>query len=145
MPKIYATGNERLNGVFNISYYIVEKDDNFLVWLGRLLVEVFEIKDGERRAKFIFKNIENEDGAIVETEIYAKEIKKMIDIHEQYGNRVDLFYGKERVYVTLRQSEEVRKRFVKFVAKTREWIVIKEIPTLPVYAGKKLKNKDINT
>ena len=54
-PKIYATANETIKGEFNVSYYIIEKDKKFLDWLGELLVEVFEIENGESQAKLIIK------------------------------------------------------------------------------------------
>ncbi|MBS3089468.1 hypothetical protein J4461_01135 [Candidatus Pacearchaeota archaeon] len=107
-PKIYATGNENLSGDFNISYYIIEKDDNFLEWLGTLLKEVLIINDGENQAKFIVKETNDEHENPTGKEIYLKDIRKMIDLHEHYGNKgdgVDLFYGKDRVYVTFRKSK----------------------------------------
>lgn len=140
-PKIYASGNETLKGEFNVSYYIFEKDESFLDWLGRLLVEVFEIEDGEWQAKFIVEKEEDERGVWIEKGVYQKDIHKMIDLHEKYfnkGERVDVFYGKNRVYVTLRKSREIRKKFANFVLKTKDWIVAREIPELPTYAGKKV-------
>lgn len=141
-PKIYATGNETLKGEFNISYYILEKDGSFLNWLGKLLTEVFEIKDGERQAKFIINRKDTEEADWVEDEILIKEIDKMMDLHERYenkGERVDVFYGKNRVYVTLRKSREIRKKFADFVKKTKEWIEIKEVKEMPVYVRKQEK------
>ncbi len=143
-PKIYATGNENLTGEFNISYYIVEKDENFLEWLGDLLIEVMEIKDGKDRAKLIINNKEDETGAFIGHEIYVKEISKMNDLHEHYSgkdlNRIDIFYGKNRAYITLRKSKETREKFAKFMLKTKEWIKVIEAKELPVYA-KKLENQ----
>ena len=141
MPKIYATGNEKVSGVFNISYYIIEKDNKFLEWLGRLLLEVFEIQGGKQHAKFIVKDLEDDKGLRIGKEVYAKEIRKMTDVHEHYenkGDRVDVFYGDKRVYLTLRKAEETRKKFARFVTKTREWIVIQEVPVLPVYAEERV-------
>src|SRR3989344_873019 len=138
-PKIYATGNENIRGDFNISYYIVEKDDNFLDWLEDLLKQVLKIEGRKPSAKFVYKSKEDSEGNIIGEEIYAKDIKKMIDLHEHYDNkldRIDLFYGKDRVYVTFRKSRESRKRFARFMEKTKEWIVIKEIPKMPLYVNK---------
>ncbi len=138
-PKIYATGNETLKGEFNISYYIFEKDNSFLDWLSKLLVEVFEIQNGEQQAKFIIKRKDTEEGDWIEDEIYIKEISKMIDLHEKYqnkGERVDIFYGKNRVYVTLKKSKEIRKKFTNFIKKTKDWIKVKEVQEIPVYAKK---------
>jgi hypothetical protein len=141
-PKIYATGNETLKGEFNVSYYIFEKDDSFLDWLGRLLAEVFEIEEGDRLAKFMINRKDTEGEDWVEDEIFAKEIDKMVDVHEKYenkGERVDVFYGKDRVYVTLKKSREIRKKFSDFVKKTKDWIEIKEVKEMPVYVRKQDK------
>ena len=145
--KIYATGNETLKGEFNVSYYVFEKDDVFLDWLSKLLIEVFGIQDGEERAKFIIKRKDTEEGDWMDDEVYVKEISKMIDVHEKYenkgyenkGERVDVFYGKDRVYVTLRKSKEIRKKFVDFVKRTRDWIKVKEVQEIQVYAKKQTK------
>jgi hypothetical protein len=146
-PKIYLTGNETLKGEYNISHYVFEKDDSFLDWLAQLLVEVFEMPQGEQRAKFIFKTKEDEEGKWIKDEIYAKEIKKMIDIYEKYSNnlgQIDVFYGKNRVYMALRKSREIREKFSRFVFKTRDWIKIKEIKELPIYASKRVKQMEFN-
>lgn len=142
-PKIYATGNSTLKGEFNISYYIFEKEASFLDWLAMLLVQVLEIDYGEKRAKFIInrKDTEEEDDD-VEAEVFAKDIKKMVDLHEKYenkGERIDIFYGQDRVYVTLRKSKEIRKKFSEFVRKTKDWIEAKEISETPAYAGERIK------
>lgn len=147
MPKIYATGNETLRGEFNTSYYIFEKDNSFLEWLGKLLTEVFDIDDGEQQAKFIINRKDTEGEDWVEDEILIKEIDKMIDLHEKYENkceRVDVFYGKDRVYVTLRKSRGIRKKFANFVRKTKDWIVVKEVKDMPVYVNKQEKLKKTN-
>ncbi len=140
-PKIYATGNIRLQGDFNISYYILEKDHSFLDWLYKLLNEVLDIKNNP---KVIIKEPEQKDNdEWSDQEVYIKEISKMIDIHEKYenkkGDRVDLFYGKDRVYLTLRKSEEMREKFAAFVKKTKDWIVIEKIKDIPNYVSKKIE------
>ena len=133
--KIYATGNETIEGRFNISYYVLEKDSNFLDWLGKLLVQVFEIENGENIAKFI-----KEEKCDIEEDkqgIYIKDITKMIDVRESYsnkiGDRVDLFYGMKRVYVTLRKSHDIKKKLAKFMMKSRDWIKYEEVKKVPIY------------
>ena len=145
-PKIYATGNETIKGENNISYYIFEKDNSFLDWLAKLLLEVFEIENAEQQVKFIIKREEDEEGNYLGDKFYLKNIKKMIDLHEKYfnkGERIDIFYGKNRVYVTLRKSRNIREKFSEFVLKTKDWIEIKEIVELPFHAGKELKEKEV--
>ena len=140
-PKIYATGNENLNGDFNISYYIIEKDEKFLEWLNRLLIEVLDIKEEDKNAKVIQKIAYDNSGREV-TEIYLKDINKMVDVNEHYGNkidRVDVFYGQNRVYLTFRKSKETRKKFADFLLKTKDWIVIEKRPNFPIYIGERIK------
>ena len=143
-PTIYTAGNETLKGEFNVSYYIFEKDNSFLDWLGKLLTEVFEVQYGEQLAKFIINRKDTEEGDWVEDEILIKEIDKMIDLHEKYenkGERIDIFYGKNRVYVTLRKSQEIRKKFADFVKKTKDWIEVKKIKEMPAYIRKQEKTE----
>ncbi|MEI6731305.1 MAG: hypothetical protein WCK90_01360 [archaeon] len=122
---IYATGNENLSGSYNTSYYIVGKNEAFLKWLGDLLVGVLGIEGGRERAKYYKLSEEDMENPV------AKDIKKMIDLHEYYekkGERVDLFYGKDRVYITFRKSKETRKKFADFMLKTAEKVKITKTP-----------------
>lgn len=137
---IYATGNEIIRGEYNVSYYIFEKDIGFLNWLGKLLEDVLEIKGGRKMAMFIVKEKYDENDNPIGSEIYAKDIKKMADLHEHFenkGERVDVFYGKERVYLTFRKSRDARKKFADFVLKTRDWVEVREISKMPVYASER--------
>lgn len=146
-PKIYATGNENVKGEFNLSYYIFEKDPSFLDWLAQLLVEVLIMKKGAKQAKFVIKEGYMKEDKWVEDEVYIKDLSKMIDLHEKYehlGERVDVFYGKDRVYVTLRKSNAIRERFAKFVIKTKEWIEVKEVKDvkeIPAYVTKQVSEQ----
>ena len=140
-PKIYATGNQNIKPGSNMSYYIFEKGPSFLDWLAKLLTEVLDIDREE--VKFIVKRKDTDKDDWVEDEVYIKDIDKMVDLHESYtskqGDRVDVFYGKTRAYVTLTKSGEIRQKFADFVKKTKQWIQIKKVKELPVYAGKKVK------
>lgn len=123
-PTIYATGNERITGDYNVSYYVVEKSNEFLNWFGSLLTEVLEFSNGIFKANNTVKFIDNEEVVI------KKEIKKMVDIHEKYeknGSRIDVFYGKKRVFVTFRKSRDVREKFAEFLTKHAEWVEVEEI------------------
>jgi len=118
--KIYATGNETIKGEYNVSYYIFEKDKEFLDWLDELLKKVFNDYYGIK-AKYIVDVEKNVN--------YEKDIDKMIDVHEKYekdGDRVDVFYGDKRVYATLRWNRLTREKFAKFVMETKNWVKVKE-------------------
>jgi hypothetical protein len=134
--KIYASGNENIKGDFNVSYYILEKDKDFLDWLEKLALSL-GVKNTER-IKFVVKH--SNDG--LNDELYAKEIYKMIDVHEHYENgkdRIDLFYGKERIYLTLRKTKDARKKVANLLLKTKDWIKVGESKGLPTYATKKVE------
>ena len=126
LHKIYSVGNQNLSGEYSYSYCVLEKDKKFLDWLGELLLQVLKLDYGKNNAKYV--TIEPYCENKFEEETYLKEIKKMVDIHEVYlnklGDRIDLFYGNKKVYLTLRSSKEVRKAFGKFVDKTRKGIKI---------------------
>jgi hypothetical protein len=122
---IYATGNERIIGDHNVSYYIIEKDKVFLDWLGDLLEQVLGMNGGKLKAKNYIKRLDNE-----EEQIIPKNIKKMKDVHERYDdkeNRVDVFYGDKRVYLTFRKSRELREKFAKFVQTHADWVKIEQV------------------
>ena len=145
--KIFAEGNLNLPPGCNVSYYIVEKDKNFLRWLDKLLVEVLDFNLGEESASVVVKNVEDKDGVIVGREVYGNEIDKMIDLHEKYedrgnSNRVDVFYGKSRVFLTLIKSKYAREKMGKFLLETREWVKVEEVPAkkMPGYVGKMLRS-----
>lgn len=141
-PFIYATGNETITGENNISYYILEKDEKFLLWLQQLLHEVFG--GGETNATTILVSSDDEQGNFTE-ERYKKDLDKMVDVHEKFinkGDRMDVFYGSKRVYVTLRQSKDIREKLARFIKRTRDWIKIKEVQKVPFYAGKKIGEDD---
>jgi hypothetical protein len=141
-PKIYATGNENIKGEWNVSYYIFEKDDSFLDWLGKVLSKILEIEDGEEVAKYIINRKDSKEGDWEEEEVYSKEISKMGDVHEKYesknGSRIDVFYGDKRIYLTLRSSRKIREKFGKFVDETKGWIKIGSTYKNPGYV--KIKN-----
>jgi len=128
--KIYATGNERIKGDFNVSYYIIEKNKIFLDWLGNLLEDVLEIKGGKKDAKFWLNEQENDKGEIIGEVYTEKKVSEMNDYHEKYfskGNRIDLFYGDKRVFLAFRKDREMREKFAKFLIKQSKGISIKEV------------------
>jgi hypothetical protein len=125
---IYYTENETIKGENNISRYIVSKYPSFLDWLGKLLKEVLGIEEGEQLAKFYIEKLGDE---LENEKLIAKDIKKMIDKNEKYSSplgRVDIFYGKERVYMTLRKSKGIRKKFADFMKKNSIWIKAVKVP-----------------
>jgi hypothetical protein len=145
MTKIFATGNEIVKNKASISYYIFEKDESFLNWLGEVLTKILKIEEGTSKAKCISHELTDDAGKITNVEIYAKDIKKMRDIHEHYENktdRIDCFYGQNRVFVTFRKSEEKRNTLTKFIRETKEWVEVKEKNDMPSYTKNKIQQQE---
>jgi hypothetical protein len=122
-PKIYATGNLTKKGRTNVSYYIIEKNEGFHAWLKRFLIE-FGVK-----GEVDVVEVDSSEGYVV----MGKDLAKMVDVHESYGNeniRVDLFYGVERVFMTLSCEPDKREEFGKKMLSETEWIKV-EKPSRP--------------
>jgi hypothetical protein len=131
--KIYATGNENIKNA-NISYYVLEKDKYFLDWLSKLLRNILDL-DSEKAKFILIPGDTNKSNS--QDKIYEKEVKKMIDIHEKYGEgneRADIFYGKNKVFLTIRTSKDKRKKLSDFIRKTKSWVNIKKTKKVPDYA-----------
>ena len=103
--------------------------------------EVLEIENGKQRAKVNIIEDYNENPPI--EKIIIKDIHKMTDLHEVYDSenrdRIDLFYGKKRIYMTFRKCRKVRKEFSKFLIKTTNWVKVKplKIEEKPISKSKK--------
>lgn len=56
--------------------------------------------------------------------------------YENESERVDIFYGRDRVYLTLICSKKTRNKFADFVDRTKEWTKVKEVSEIPIYTKK---------
>jgi len=101
--KLYGIGNEK-----DYSFIIVEKNANFLRWLANFLDKGFDYR-GDVETK--------ETGVGVNCEPQAKNIEEYVDKHETYkmyhnrnkDMRVDVFYGKDRVFITIYANDNAWK------------------------------------
>ena len=117
--KIVAVGNQE-----NFNYIIVNKNKTFFEWLAKLLWDSFEIGDVE-----IYESYTKNKKLTTR----KKQIKNYIDIHESYDNgniNLNVFYGKDKVFITFNASLEQRRRFIKNLDKSSNW-------------AKKIRNKEI--
>ncbi len=100
--KLYGTGNE---GDFN--YYIFDKKQEVFNILNKIFLMDFNLKRGLTHCNY-------------SDERKKVNIEKYSDIHESDKNnelRVDLFYGKNKIYITLICSQDLRIKFNEFLFK----------------------------
>jgi hypothetical protein len=110
--KIYGMGHE---GRF--TYIVVEKSKNFFDWLARLLYRSFKTFDVDSY------DFENKKGQWVTRK---KQIKNFVDKHESYyligrTERVDVFYGRNRVFIAVSASSKSKKKFLDVLDEISEW------------------------
>lgn len=109
--KILGIGNE---GKFN--YIIVRKQENFFEWLGKVMYNSFEAMPDVDKEEYINKN----DKFVFK----KKDIRKYIDKHESFeaeGARIDIFYGKENVFISIIASLKNRKKLMDNLEKYSEF------------------------
>ena len=120
MPKIKicATGN---SGKFN--YFIVEKNKDFFIILSKILWQGFGIQgDSIVYESYVAKN-----------EKYItkkKNITNFVDKYEKFKNekaRVDIFYGKDKIFFSIYTSLSMRKKFLKFLEANASWKKVQKI------------------
>ena len=116
--KICGIGNE---GKFN--YLILEKNLDFFEILSKILYEAFEIHDDSIR----YNEYVNKKDKFVRRK---KNIKTFIDKYERFQNekaRVEVFYGKNKIFMSVYTSIPSRKKFMKILEKISIWKKPKKI------------------
>ena len=110
--KVLGIGNSE-----EFNYLIVKKEEGFFEWLNDFLCKGF---GGASPSVKYYED--TKDG---ETFNVKKVVKNEIDIHEYYDTesevRVDLFYGKDAVFLTFFCSAEKRKVAMKVLEKISEF------------------------
>jgi hypothetical protein len=100
--KIYGIGNEK-----RFSYYVVDKFRKVVEFFNKSFKEIFNVN---------YSLIEES----CDTKLFDRFPEKKVDMHESIGGlgnninsspRVDLFYGKERIYLTIYSEWDLRKKF----------------------------------
>lgn len=112
--KLFGICNE---GNYNI--LILEKHRKFLDWLGNSLECGLDMRRAYQAT--IMEGVNKKD------ELYTikKKIGDLEDKHEKYYEeeiKVDVFYGKEKVFLMVRCPIEIRKKFIKTLEKTTKWV-----------------------
>lgn len=110
--KICGIGNER-----DFNYWILEKNSDFFEILSRILYDAFGIIDDSIRYD---EYVGKKDRLIRR----KKNIKTLIDKYERFQNekaRVELFYGKNKIFMSVYTSFPNRKKFIQVLEKVSIW------------------------
>ena len=99
------------------TFIIVEKNKYFFNWLAEILYRSFKIDDADT---YTYKN---KKGKWVTKK---KQINQYIDEHEVYyrineKERVDVFYGKKNIFITLNASIGAKKIFLGILEEYSVW------------------------
>jgi hypothetical protein len=111
--KVLGIGNKE-----EFNWIIVKKDKDFFEWLNKVLTESFGS---------ISPDIDFYDQITVKDKVVTrkKKIEDYTDLHEYYdaeGNtRMGLFYGKEKVFMTVFTSLKNRKKLMENLEKFSEF------------------------
>ena len=108
--KICAVGNE---GRFN--YIILDKNKDFFDWLALLLFESFGVYDVQK-----YEAADKKGNWVTR----KKQIRNFTDKHESYTSkkaRVDVFYGKKKVFIAFNTSLSGRAKFMEVLNKISVW------------------------
>lgn len=98
-------------------FFVVNKDRWFLEWLDQFLEKLGVSSSGESKSRKII----TEEGPDVE----FRALGKLVDKHDSYvhkGIRVDVFYGHDKVSITVNAPEEAWNLVKEFLDKTTEWL-----------------------
>ncbi len=97
--KLYAIGNE---GKYN--YYIFEKKQEMFESIAELILKVFSLD-------IPFYRIYEQKGKTIRKK---RDFEKMNDYHESFDHdkkRIDVFYGRKRVFLTILCPLNLREEF----------------------------------
>lgn len=109
MKKAYIC---EIGNVGKFNYLVIEKERHFLKWIDKLLYDSFGHLGDIDKEEYV-----NNKGDLV---IKNKNIYSLVDRHESYENmnvRVDIYYGKNKVFITLITTLICRKEFLKKLAR----------------------------
>jgi len=111
---VLGMGNQ---GKYN--YFIVKKEKGFLEWLSKVYSE------GAMEVAYDVMLYEDvEIGG--KTKSKKRNVVKIYDLHETYPTsetgRLDVFYGKEKIFLTLYASGSERKKFIKSLEKQSDFL-----------------------
>ena len=110
--RIIGMGNE-----CNFNYVIVRKNKDFFKWLSTLLKDSFDISYGVEYEE----PHEDKNGGWINRK---KQIRYFVDKNETYRDkksRIDIFYGKDKVFITINTSLSKRRKFIENLKKISIW------------------------
>ena len=105
---VLAMGNQE-----KYNYFIIKKEEGFLEWLSKVYSESGE---GISDDVFLYEEVTSYGKTVME----RIDVMKLEDVHQAYSTsngRLDVFYGVEKIFLTLYASLEDRKKFIKCLEK----------------------------
>lgn len=105
----------------NYHFFIVDKNRWFLEWLDQFLGKLEVSSSGESKSREII----TEGGPDVE----YRALGKLVDKHDSYVHkdiRIDVFYGHDKVSITVNAPEEEWGKVKEFLDRTTEWVEASE-------------------
>ena len=115
--KILGIGNKE-----KYNYIIIKKNKHFFKWLYNILQNAFDYVPDLDKEEYIDKN-----NKFISKK---KNITNYFDKHEshEFNNaRIDIFYGKEKIFLTIITSLKNRKKIMDNLEKYSEFIKPKRI------------------
>jgi len=102
------------------SYYVIDKTEEAVNTLSRLVESIFLV-----RFNFIDK-MKDDSGKIIET---GRSFEKTYDVFEVLAGkvRIEVFYGKDKMFLNLFGSKEERKKFNSSLKEVAEFPLAKFI------------------
>ena len=110
--KICGMGNED-----KFNYLILDKNPSFFDILSSLLYKAFEIGDDS----IVYDEYMNKNDDFVRRK---KNINNFVDKYERFKNkqaRVEIFYGKRKIFISVYTSLEKRKKFLDLLEDVSIW------------------------
>lgn len=100
--KLYAIGNEN-----KLNYYIIDKKQKSIENIARLFSEIFKLYLD------FHKEYEDTNGVWRSRKINLEKIKDKHKSISNYSNnnRIDIFFGEKRAFITISCSQTLRKKF----------------------------------
>jgi len=100
--KLYSIGNDG-----NFNYYIFDKRQNVMESLSKIFFSILKL------GWDLYEEYEDENGKWIHKKRYIKNYK---DFHERinkigFENRIDIFYGDKKMFITLHCSNNLRLKF----------------------------------
>jgi hypothetical protein len=118
--RIFGSGNFKA-AAGSCSYLILEKSGGILEWLAELIEDVIGMEGARHDFRYKDEGIDDKGRPYV----IENSLKEFQDAHSSYESkdaRVDMFFGRKRVFMMIMCPPEVRKMITKMLDGTAEFV-----------------------